>query len=184
MAGKSLHKSVLVFGGTRSGKSAYALQLAEHAGLAPLMIATAQIHDDEMRARIEAHRLERGPHWRLIEEPLHLLATMQREASPDRLIMVDCLTLWLSNLMFAEQDIAAASQALAQALPDLGGPVIFVSNELGLGTVPDHALTRRFRDVQGKLNQIMAAACTDVIYVQAGLPRRLKPAPAVTFKFN
>eukprot|EP01037_Dinobryon_pediforme_P009454 gene9454-9534_t len=151
MTGKSAYKSVLVFGGTRSGKSAYALQLAENSGLAPLMIATAQIHDDEMRARIEAHRLERGPHWSLIEEPLHLLATLQREASPDKMILVDCLTLWLSNVMFEEQDYGEASHALAQFMQDLGGPVIFVSNELGLGTVPDHALTRRFRDAQAML---------------------------------
>ena len=183
MSGQKLHKSVLVFGGTRSGKSAYALHLAENAGLKPLMIATAQIHDDEMRARIEAHRLERGPHWSLIEEHIHLTETLQREAAADKILLVDCLTLWLSNLMFAEQDYAAAGQTLAAVLPTLAGPVIFVSNELGLGTVPEHALTRRFRDAQGKLNQIMAAACTDVIYVQAGVPRRLKPAPPVNVEF-
>ena len=183
MSGQKLHKSVLVFGGTRSGKSAYALHLAENADLKPLMIATAQIHDDEMRARIEAHRLERGPHWSLIEEHIHLTATLQREAAADKILLVDCLTLWLSNLMFAEQDYAAAGQTLAAVLPTLAGPVIFVSNELGLGTVPEHALTRRFRDAQGKLNQIMAAACTDVIYVQAGVPRRLKPAPPVNVEF-
>jgi len=183
MSGQKLHKSVLVFGGTRSGKSAYALNMAENSGLAPLMIATAQIHDDEMRARIEAHRLERGPHWSLIEEHLDLTATLQHAAAADKILLVDCLTLWLSNLMFAEQDYIKAGYALATSVQALAGPVIFVSNELGLGTVPDHPLTRRFRDAQCKLNQIMAAACTDVIYVQAGLPRRLKPAPPVNIEF-
>jgi len=183
MSGQKLHKSVLVFGGTRSGKSAYALHLAENSGLAPVMIATARIHDEEMRARIEAHRAERGPHWSLIEEHINLTAAIQREAAADKILLVDCLTLWLSNLVFEEQDYAQAGHALAAALPTLAGPVIFVSNELGLGTVPDHALTRRFRDAQGKLNQILALACTDVIYVQAGLPRALKPAPAVNIEF-
>lgn len=175
-------KSVLVFGGTRSGKTGFALELAQSSGLKPIMLATSRVEDEEMLARVEAHRAERGPEWALIEEPLDLAGALKKAASPQHIVVVDCLTLWLSNLMMDGHDIALESENLAAT--QLAGPVIFVSNELGLGTVPSHALTRKFRDAQGKLNQIMARACDHVIFVRAGLPQLLKPAPALQLKFR
>jgi len=172
---ESRQKSILVFGGARSGKTAFALGLAEASLKAPIMLATARVEDDEMAAKVAAHRLERGPHWSLIEEPLALVPALRQASAADRIVVVDCLTLWLSNVMFAQRDLTAEGAALAACLPELAGPVIFVSNELGLGTVPSHALTRKFRNAQGRLNQQMAAAAEEVIFVQAGLPRRLKP---------
>ena len=176
-------KSVLVFGGTRSGKTAYALEIALLSGLKPIMLATAQVQDDEMRERVAAHKLERGPQWELFEEPLALANALRQLARPHHIVVVDCLTLWLSNLMMEAQDIAQRTRELATEVTNIGGPVVFVSNELGLGTVPDHALTRKFRDAQGRLNQAMAQACDKVVFVQVGLPQVLKPAAPVSFKF-
>ena len=109
-----------------------------------------------------------------LEEPLALLDTLRREAAPGKAILVDCLTLWLSNLLFAERDLAEETVRLAAGLADLAGPVVFVSNEIGLGLVPETALGRRFRDAQGRLNQAVAAAVPRVVFVAAGLPLRLK----------
>ncbi len=176
-------KSVLVFGGTRSGKTAYALKLALMSGLKPIMLATAQVQDDEMRERVAAHKLERGPQWELCEEPLALANALRQLARPHHIVVVDCLTLWLSNLMLDAQDIEQETRALAVEVTKIGGPVIFVSNELGLGTVPGHALTRKFRDAQGRLNQVMAQACDRVVVVQVGLAQVLKPASPVSFNF-
>ena len=170
-----LARSLLVFGGARSGKSRYAQTMAEKAGAEPWLIATAQAFDGEMADRIARHRAERGPRWQLTEEPLALVSALEVIARPGRIVLVDCATLWLSNLMLAGQDVEAASQALAACLPALAAPVIFVSNEVGTGIVPENALARRFRDAQGALNQILAAACDIVVMVQAGLPMQLKP---------
>ena len=174
-------KSVLVFGGTRSGKTTYALEIALLSGLKPIMLATAQVQDDEMRERVAAHKLERGPQWELFEEPLALANALRQLARPHHIVVVDCLT--LSNLMMEAQDIAQRTRELATEVTNIGGPVVLVSNELGLGTVPDHALTRKFRDAQGRLNQAMAQACDKVVFVQVGLPQVLKPAAPVSFKF-
>ena len=166
----------LVLGGARSGKTSLALARAEASGLAPVMVATAEAQDDEMRARIAAHRAERGPAWRTIEEPHDLAGVLERETGAGRVLVVDCLTLWLSNRMFAEVDVEAEIEALAAALGRVGGPVILVSNEVGLGIVPENALARRFRDLQGRLNRRIAAVADRVTFVAAGLPLLLKGA--------
>ncbi len=147
-------KSLLVLGGARSGKSRFAQRLAETSGARPAPIATAEAHDAEMRARIARHAAERGPDWSLVEEPHELAAALAREAARGRIIVVDCATIWLSNLMLREADLVAASAELAGAVARLAGPAIFVSNEVGGGIVPENALARRFRDAQGSLNQV------------------------------
>jgi adenosylcobinamide kinase/adenosylcobinamide-phosphate guanylyltransferase len=127
-----------------------------------------------MRARIAAHIQERGPRWTTIEAPLDLGSAIAAAAAPDRTLLVDCLTLWLNNLIYAERDVERASDALCATLAAANGPVILVSNEIGLGLVPEHALARRFRDAQGRLNQAVARIATRVTFVVAGLPLVLK----------
>lgn len=168
-------RSLLVIGGARSGKSRYAQNLAETSGKTPVLIATATAGDEEMAQRIAKHQAERGSHWQVVEEQIDIAEVLRRETAPDRLLVVDCLTLWLSNLMLGSKDIEAHCEALAQAVPTLSGPVIFVSNEVGLGIVPEGALGRAFRDAQGRLNQALGAVCEAVVFVAAGLPLRLKP---------
>jgi adenosylcobinamide kinase / adenosylcobinamide-phosphate guanylyltransferase len=170
------HASVLVIGAARSGKSSFARTLAENSGKIPLLIATAEARDAEMAARIAMHRAERGAAWQVVEEPHALLSVLRREAQAKKVILVDCLTLWLSNRLLAGGAVEAEGDALAQALCDLAGPVIFVSNEVGAGIVPETEIGRCFRDAQGRLNQKLAAACTRVFLVAAGLPLVLKPA--------
>jgi adenosylcobinamide kinase / adenosylcobinamide-phosphate guanylyltransferase len=176
-------KTLLVLGGARSGKSAYAQRLAEGSGARPVLIATAQAHDAEMRARIARHAAERGPNWSLVEEPRELAAALAREARAGRIVVVDCLTLWLSNLMLVEADLAQASAELAGAVALLAGPAIFVSNEVGGGIVPENALARRFRDAQGSLNQALARACGAVVLMSAGIAIKIKPGEAPQFRF-
>ena len=171
-------KIELVIGGARSGKTRYALARAESSGLVPVMVATAQAGDAEMAERIARHRAERGPAWSTVEEPHDLLGALREHARPDRILVVDCLTLWLSNRMFADADKGAdpgaEGAALAAGLAGLGGPVVLVSNEVGLGIVPENALARRFRDLQGRLNQTVASAADRVVFVAAGLPLVMK----------
>ena len=138
------------------------------------MIVTAKVEDSEMRDRIASHRAERGADWGVVEERSDLVDCLRRLAKPGRIVVVDCLTLWLSNLFFAQRDIAAESSALAKYVGELDGPVIFVSNEIGLGLVPETSLGRAFRDAQGRLNQVMAQACDRVTFIAAGLPLILK----------
>jgi len=176
-------KTLLVLGGARSGKSRYAQHLAETSGARPVLIATAQAHDAEMRARIARHAAERGPNWTVVEEPHALAKALAREAQPGRVVVVDCATLWLSNLMLREADLAKASAELAGALKVLGGPAILVSNEVGGGIVPENALARRFRDAQGSLNQALAGVCEAVVLMQAGIPVRIKPGSEPKFRF-
>jgi adenosylcobinamide kinase / adenosylcobinamide-phosphate guanylyltransferase len=166
----------LVLGGARSGKSAHAERLALRMGLAPVYIATAQAFDDEMRERIARHRADRaGGGWRTVEEPIDLPDAIRSAASADAVVLVDCLTLWLSNLMLAGHDVAARRTALLEALAATAGPLVLVSNEVGLGLVPETPLGRAFRDAQGRLNQAVAAAADRVVFVAAGLPLMLKP---------
>jgi adenosylcobinamide kinase/adenosylcobinamide-phosphate guanylyltransferase len=162
----------LVIGGARSGKSAYAEQRALASGLAVTYLATAEVRDDEMAARIAHHRHRRPAGWRTVEEPLRLAAALRREAAPGVCLLVDCLTLWLTNVLLTgcEDEI----DALLAALPALPGHVILVSNEVGWGIVPENALARRFRDEQGRLNQRVAALAERVTLVAAGLPLALK----------
>jgi adenosylcobinamide kinase/adenosylcobinamide-phosphate guanylyltransferase len=166
--------SLIVLGGARSGKSRHAQARAEAMNGELVFVATAQAGDGEMAERIAIHQSDRGPRWRTIEEPLEIAALIDREAAPGRVLLVDCLTLWTSNLMFAERDIAQAAQELARAIRDAGGPLIFVANEVGLGIVPDNALARRFRDAAGTVNQKVAEAADEAVLVIAGLPLRLK----------
>jgi len=170
----SLPKTTLVLGGARSGKSAYAEGLIRAAAPLATYLATAEAGDGEMAARIAQHRTQRGAGWDTVEEPLDLVGTLVRVARPDRPVLVDCLTLWLSNLMFAERDIAAEAARLATCLGDLAGPVVLVSNEVGQGIVPDNALARAFRDHAGRLHQTVAAVANRVVFVTAGLPMMLK----------
>lgn len=176
-------RSLLVLGGARSGKSRYAQALAEASARQPWLIATAEAKDDEMAARIARHAKERGPRWRLVEAPLELTPALRSTCAANRVVLVDCLTFWLANLMFAGRDAEADIETLARVLPELSGPVVFVSNEVGLGIVPDHALGREFRDIQGRANQRLASVCETVVAVTAGLPRLLKPAPALDIRF-
>lgn len=166
--------TTLVLGGARSGKSAHAERLAAASGLALRYVATATAGDEEMGERIAHHRDRRGPGWTTREEPLALVDALRDEAGPGRVVLVDCLTLWLSNLLFAERDLAAETVALCGALPALAGPVVLVSNEVGMGLVPETPLGRRFRDAQGRLNQAVAACVPAVVFVAAGLPLTLK----------
>ena len=175
-------RSVLVLGGARSGKSRYALALAEAAAPERVMIATAQAFDDEMAERIARHKAERGAGWMTREAPLELAQALAEEARPGRVVVVDCLTLWLSNLLLAQRDLEAATQELAALA--LAGAVIFVSNEVGQGIVPETPLGRAFRDAQGRANQALAAACDAVALVTAGLPRLLKPAPSPDLRLS
>ncbi len=171
----------LVIGGARSGKSRHAEALARGTGLERVYLATATAWDDEMRERIAAHRAMRAQDgWRTVEEPLALAEALRREASPGRVLLVDCLTLWLTNVMLdASPDRASdatdvACAGLAAAALGLAGPAVFVSNEVGWGIVPDNRLARDFRDAQGHLNQRMADVCDRVTLVAAGLPLLLK----------
>lgn len=163
----------LILGGARSGKSRLAEELAaSHAGDL-LYIATAEAWDDEMRARIAEHRARRGGRWRTMEAPLDLAPAIAA-AEAGVVVVVDCLTLWLSNLMHAGRDAAAETAGLLAALQAAKAPVLLVSNEVGLGIVPDNALARAFRDHQGRLNQAVAAAADQVIFMAAGLPLVMK----------
>ena len=164
----------LVLGGARSGKSAFAERLVEASGLERIYLATGRAGDAEMRQRIAAHRARRGAGWRTVEEPLDLAGALAAHSGGSRMVLVDCLTLWVTNLMMAEAEIDAAFTALVQCLPRLAGPVLFVSNEVGLGIVPENAMARAFRDHAGRLNQMVAAAAAEVHFIAAGLPLKLK----------
>ena len=174
----------LILGGQKSGKSALAEQMIEDNAGGGVYLATAEPaasnQDPEMAARIEAHRARRGAGWSTIEEPLDILPVILANAAPDRPVLVDCLTLWLANLMAAERDIDAEVEALALGLAGAAGPVILVSNEVGLGVIPETALGRRFADAAGKANQRLAQAVGLVLFTAAGLPITLKdetPSP-------
>lgn len=167
-----------ITGGARSGKSARAQKLAEDHGGELVYLATAQAFDDEMTDRIARHQLDRGPRWRTVECPIDLPEAIARETAQNRVLLVDCLTLWTSNLLLAEHDFAAASQRLIDALSLIRAPVIVVSNEVGMGIVPDNALARQFRDMAGRLNQDIAAIADRAELVVAGLVVPLKGHPA------
>jgi adenosylcobinamide kinase/adenosylcobinamide-phosphate guanylyltransferase len=172
-------KTTLVLGGARSGKSAFAEQLVHDSALKRIYLATATPGDDEMQARISHHRSRRGDGWRTVEEPLELMPMLARECAKDCAVLVDCLTLWLSNIMHAGRDAETETQHLAEWLSRTPHPVVLVSNEIGLGLVPETPLGRRFRDAQGRLNQAVAAAVPNVVFVAAGLPLRLKGPTAM-----
>lgn len=164
----------LVIGGARSGKSSYAERQALASGLPVTYIATCEARDEEMSERIAHHRNRRPAEWRTVEEPLLLADALRREAAPDTCVMVDCLTLWLTNVLLGEHE--GQIDKLLTTLPGLPGHIILVSNEVGWGIVPENALARRFRDEQGRLNQRIAAIAEEVTLVAAGLPLTLKPS--------
>jgi adenosylcobinamide kinase/adenosylcobinamide-phosphate guanylyltransferase len=168
---------VLVIGGARSGKSLQAERLVAASGLEPVYIATAEGRDAEMVERIAAHQGRRGAEWRTVEAPHAVEDALAREAAEGRALLVDCLTLWLSNLMLAGADLEARTAQLVDAAKAAPGLRVFVSNEVGLGVVPETVLGRRFRDAQGRLNQAVAAAADTVIFMAAGLPLILKGTP-------
>ncbi len=165
---------VLVLGGARSGKSAFAEGLVGQSGLSKAYVATGQVFDDEMRRRVGGHKGRRGPEWELIEEPLDLCGVLAQTCATDKAVLVDCLTLWVTNLMMAERNQAKEADALISTLAALGGTIALVSNEVGQGIVPDNAMARAFRDHAGLLHQKVAAMADEVYFVTAGLPQKLK----------
>ena len=170
-------RSALILGGARSGKSRYAQTLAEQSSKARVFIATAEALDEEMAARIARHRADRDAYWLTREAPLDLVEALGEEARAGRVALVDCLTLWLCNLMHAGRSPEREIARLAEAVRGLAGPALMVSNEVGLGIAPTTPLGRDFRDWQGRLNAEIAAAADVVVVMMAGLPRLVKPAP-------
>jgi adenosylcobinamide kinase/adenosylcobinamide-phosphate guanylyltransferase len=168
-----LPKLTLVTGGARSGKSTWAEHLARRSGRPRRYIATAQAWDDEMAARIAQHRADRGDGWTTVEAPLDLAGALAG-AEPGEVVLVDCLTLWLTNHLLADNDLRAESEGLLTALAGCNAPVIVVTNEVGWGIVPENALARAFRDEQGRLNQRVAVQADCVVAVMCGLPLALK----------
>ena len=164
----------LVLGGARSGKSRHAEQLVLASGLEPVYLATAEALDAEMAARIAAHRARRGPAWRTVEVPLDLVGALTVECAAGRAVLVDCLTLWLTNLIVQERPVDAEIERLLEVLPRLPGALVLVSNEVGQGVVPVAAMARAFVDHAGFLHQRLAERADTVVLMTAGLPQRLK----------
>jgi adenosylcobinamide kinase / adenosylcobinamide-phosphate guanylyltransferase len=163
----------LVLGGARSGKSRHAEELVTATPAPWVYVATAEPFDDEMKARIAEHRVRRGETWRTVEAPLDLAGAIE-STPPGATVLVDCLTLWLNNLMYKKRDIDTETACLEATLAARRGPVVLVSNEVGSGIVPDNAEARRFRDLQGRLNQRIAARADHVVLLVAGLPMVVK----------
>ncbi len=162
-----------VLGGARSGKSLYAERLLDAHG-EKIYLATAEAGDAEMAARIEEHKKRRGPGWRTVEEPLDLAGALGAHALAGVPVLVDCLTLWLANIMAAGRDADAETGTLVETLATLAGPVVLVSNEVGFGIVPDNALARAYMDNAGRMNQAVAAAAQKVVVMHAGLAHEIK----------
>ncbi|MGE6786526.1 bifunctional adenosylcobinamide kinase/adenosylcobinamide-phosphate guanylyltransferase [Ensifer adhaerens] len=165
---------VLVLGGARSGKSGFSERLVEASGLTRHYVATGRAWDDEMRARIDHHRTSRGEGWMTHEEPVDLVGVLRRIDDAKHVVLVDCLTLWVTNLMLEERDMAAEFAALAAYLPEARARLVLVSNEVGLGIVPENRMAREFRDHAGRLHQIVAEKSAEVYFVAAGLPLKMK----------
>ena len=168
-----LHNLTFILGGASSGKSVFAEKLVVASARPKVYLATAQAFDDEMTAKIAAHRAQRGSDWLTEEVPLEIAAVLARQPS-GHVVLLDCATLWLSNVMLAGRDMAAETDALLTALAHCPCPVVVVSNEVGMGVVPDNALARQFRSAQGRINARLAAQADTAIAVMAGLPIVLK----------
>ena len=166
--------SLFVLGGARSGKSRYAQARAEGLAGNLVFVATAEAFDDEMQGRIAQHRADRDARWRTVEAPRALPAAIEALNGPGSVVLVDCLTLWVSNLLLVDADIPLAGRQLCGAIARFEGTLILVANEVGLGIVPDNALARRFRDAAGQLNQSVAATVQEAVLLTAGLPLTLK----------
>ncbi len=167
----------LILGGGRSGKSALAEKLAAATGLPVIYIATATANDAEMQQRIDQHQQQRPAHWTTIESPYELVEALRKQATSQRCILVDCLTLWLSNLLCRDEDIQLARESLLSVVAELPGDIIFVSNEVGLGITPMGSLSRQFIDESGWLHQSLAQQCDRVVFTAAGLPLIMKGDP-------
>ncbi len=167
-------KITFVLGGARSGKSSFAEKRVEATALQPVYLATGRAYDDEMQSRIAIHRDRRGTQWQTVEEPLDLVGALEKNTGHDRCVLVDCLTLWITNLMMAERDVLAETEKLVASLPKLTGLVIFVSNEVGLGIVPENRMAREFRDFAGFAHQAVASVADEVYFLAAGLPLKMK----------
>jgi adenosylcobinamide kinase / adenosylcobinamide-phosphate guanylyltransferase len=175
--GQSVNKVYFITGGARSGKSAFAENLATGLGGRRAYLATAQALDAEMVARIEHHRKRRGSSWDTFEEPLAVEELVRKVNGRYQVLLLDCLTLWLSNIMARtdrDDDIHARIRGLSASLREFKGAVIVVSNEVGLGIVPDNPLARRFRDLAGFLNQEIARASDEAYFLAAGIPMKIK----------
>ena len=166
--------STLILGGARSGKSRFAESLAITSGLDRHYLATGRAWDDEMRARIAKHRTDRGDLWTTHEEPVDLVTRLAEIDGEGRVVLVDCLTLWVTNLMMEEREIGAEFFAFCAFLPKARSKLVLVSNEVGLGIVPENAMARAFRDYAGQLHQMIAALAAEVYFVAAGLPLKMK----------
>jgi adenosylcobinamide kinase/adenosylcobinamide-phosphate guanylyltransferase len=166
--------AVLVLGGARSGKSAFAERLVIETGLSRHYIATGRAWDDEMRERIARHRDDRGDGWQTHEEPVDLVARLEALDDEANVILVDCLTLWVTNLMMEERDMADEFARLTAHLPRARAKLVLVSNEVGLGIVPENKMARDFRDYSGRLHQAVAASAAQVYFIAAGLPLKMK----------
>jgi adenosylcobinamide kinase/adenosylcobinamide-phosphate guanylyltransferase len=172
-----MSRSIFITGGARSGKSRLAESLAENEGCPLCYIATGRPGDAEMAERIAAHRARRGEKWSTVEEPLLLAEAVRAADSRFRAVLVDCITLWLTNLLLANKDADRTLEEvvkLAKLMPELTTPLIMVSNEVGMGIVPDNALARTFRDLAGRANEILAAAADEVYVTISGIPLKLK----------
>ena len=171
-------ENTLIIGGCRSGKSSYALRLADQIEKGPkIFVATCIPRDQEMQMRVDNHQKERGQAWQTIEAPLNVPEVLATEASKAGIILIDCLTLWVSNLLMQNEDSKWIKQKgcqLVEAVQNSACPVILVTNEVGLGIVPDNRLARLFRDAAGALNQTIAAVCKQVVMTVAGIPVTLK----------
>ncbi len=167
---------VLIGGGARSGKSRFALEYAERHSRCPGFVATGEARDEEMRARIARHQQERGSRWTTIEEPLDLTGALARESARFDLLLVDCLTLWLSNVLLDPgQDVRAELQRLDECLKGWSGPsLVLITNEVGLGIVPENPLAREFRDLAGEMNQLVARQADEVYWMVFGVAMTVK----------
>ncbi len=168
----------LILGGARSGKSHYAEVCAAESGLDVLYVATAQAHDDEMQQRIEHHKQQRPVHWQLIEEPINLISVLKDNANTSKCILVDCLTLWISNQLCSEihkNKIENNINKLVETVLNLPGRIIFVSNEVSMGIIPMGEINRQFVDEAGRLHQRLATVCDKVTLMVAGIPTVIKP---------
>lgn len=172
------NNKILVLGGCRSGKSSHALQLAEGMGSRRVFVATCVPHDDEMKARVDRHRRERSDAWNTLEIPVNLAEAIRTHSQATDVMLVDCLTLWLNNLLMQTQDTQQIRQRiddLAEAVKTAPHAVVIVSNEVGAGIVPENRLARLYRDLAGWANQAIAAACGCVVWTIAGIPVTIKP---------
>lgn len=175
---KETIRNTLVLGGCRSGKSSYALELAETASVTGrVYIATCVPYDDEMKDRVDRHQAERDDTWKTVEAPIKLSESISQESNSASVILVDCLTLWVTNLLVegrSEEEILLEVDKVSKVVNDSRCPVIFVSNEVGAGIVPENRLARQFRDIAGFVNQKMAKCVTDVFFTAAGIPIKIK----------